>query len=32
MLVYLASPVGVQVFSYVNIFFGFNKFAWLLVT
>jgi len=32
MLVYQTSPVGVQLFSYVNTFFCSNKFAWLLDT
>ena len=32
MLVSQTSPVGVQLFSYVNTFFCSNKFAWLLDT
>ena len=32
MLLYQTSPVGVQLFSYVNTFFCSNKFAWLLDT
>ena len=30
MLVYQTNPVGVELFSYVNTFVCFNKFAWLL--
>ena len=32
MLVYQTNPVGGDLFSYVNTFFYFVKFAWLLVT
>ena len=32
MLVYQTNPVGVQLFCYVNTFFCYNKFAWLLDT
>ena len=32
MLVSQTSPVGVEVFSYVNAFFCPNKFAWMLTT
>ena len=32
MLVYQTSPVGVELFSYVNASFCFSKFAWLLDT
>ena len=31
-LVSLTNPMGVELFSYVNTFFGSNKFAWLLDT
>jgi len=32
MLVYQTNPVGIELFSYVNTSFCFNKFAWLLTT
>ena len=32
MLVYQTSPVGVQLFPYLNTFFCSNKFTWLLDT
>ena len=32
MLVFQTSPVGVELFSYVNNFFCSNKFAWILAT
>ena len=30
MLLYQTNAMGIQLFSYVNTFFCFNKFAWLL--
>ena len=32
MLVSQTNPVGVELFSYANAFFSFNKFAWMLAT
>ena len=32
MLLFQTNPVGVELFSYVNIFFSSNKFVWLLDT
>jgi len=32
MLLYQTNPVGIELFSYVNTSFCFNKFPWLLAT